>query len=113
MREQLEQKDESPFSCQRFETGVMFCLFEAKITVARQRPTGRDPTSPLLAAHQKEPKTLTSMCACVLKTPKTLTSMCACVLKTLKTLTSMCACVLKTALFTAAKVETTHTPSNR
>ena len=68
MREQLEQKDESPFSCQRFETGVMFCLFEAKITVARQRPTGRDPTSPLLAAHQKEPKTLTSMCAYVLKT---------------------------------------------
>lgn len=68
MREHLEQKDESPFSCQRFGTGVMFCLFEAKITVARQGPTGRDPTIPLLAAHQKELKTLTSMCARMLKT---------------------------------------------
>ena len=69
MREQLEQKDESPFSCQCFgTTGVMFCLFEAKIMVARQRPTGKDPTSPRLAAPQKELKTLTSMCACMLKT---------------------------------------------
>lgn len=69
MREHLGQKDESPFSCQRFgTTGVMLCLFEAKITIVRQGPTGRDPTIPLLAAHQKDLKTLTSVCARVLKT---------------------------------------------
>lgn len=49
-------------------TGVMLCLFEAKITIVRQGPTGRDPTIPLLAAHQeKDLKTLTSVCR-VLKT---------------------------------------------
>ena len=54
MREHLEQKDESPFSCQRFgTTGVMFCLFEAKITVARQRP--HNPTASRTSERTEDP----------------------------------------------------------
>ena len=68
MREQLEQKDGPPLSCQHFGTRVMFCFFEAKIKVAGQRLIGRDPTIPLPATYPKELKTQTSICAQMFKT---------------------------------------------